>query len=88
MTATNHSLWKTSLAFAKTDQRLMLFLLSVKLLSLLKIHIDRDMLFSVLNIRTKAPKITSLLNALYTETKASIKNTVNSFQVHTGCRQE
>ena len=40
------------------------------------------MLFSVLNIRTKAPKITSLLKALYT--KASIKN---SFQVHTGCRQ-
>ena len=29
-------------------------------------HIDRDMLFSVLNIRTKAPKITSLLKALYT----------------------
>ena len=23
-------------------------------------HVDRDMLFSVLNIRTKAPKITSL----------------------------
>ena len=45
------------------------------------------MLFSVLNIRTKAPKITSLLKALYTGTKASIKNTVNSFQVHTGCRQ-
>ena len=26
--------------------------------------IDRDMLFSVLNIRTKAPKITSLLKTL------------------------
>ena len=53
-------------------------------------HVDRDMLFSVLNIRTKAPKITSLLKThyiLYTGTKASIKNTVNSFQVHTGCRQ-
>ena len=50
-------------------------------------HIDQVMLFSVLNIRTKAPKITSLLKALYTGTKASIKNTVNSFQVHTGCRQ-
>ena len=50
-------------------------------------HVDRDMLFSVLNIRTKAPIITSLLKALYTGTKASIKNTVNSFQVHTGCRQ-
>ena len=50
-------------------------------------HVDRDMLFSVLNIRTKAPKITSLLKALYTGTKASIKNTVHSFQVHTGCRQ-
>ena len=44
------------------------------------------MLFYVLNIRTKAPKITSLLKALYTGTKAST-NTVNSFQVHTGCRQ-
>ena len=44
------------------------------------------MLFYVLNIRTKAPKITSLLKALDTGTKASIKNTVNSFQVHTGCR--
>ena len=40
-------------------------------------HIDRDMLFSVLNIRTKAPKITSLLKALYTGTKASIKNTLS-----------
>ena len=39
-------------------------------------HVDRDMLFSVLNIRTKAPKITSLLKALYTGTKASIKNTL------------
>ena len=38
-------------------------------------HVDRDMLFSVLNIRTKAPIITSLLKALYTGTKASIKNT-------------
>ena len=45
-------------------------------------HIDRDMLFSVLNNRAEAPKITSLLKALYTGTKASIKNTVNSFQVH------
>ena len=36
---------------------------------------------------SKAPKITSLLKALYTGTKASIKNTVHSFQVHTGCRQ-
>ena len=41
-------------------------------------HVHRDMLFSVLNIRTKAPRITST---------ASIKNTVHSFQVHTGCRQ-
>ena len=45
------------------------------------------MLFSVLNIRTKASKITSILKALYTGTTASIKNTVNSFQVHTGCHQ-
>ena len=45
------------------------------------------MLFSVLIMRTKAPKIASLLKALYTGTKAAINNTVNSFQVHTGCRQ-
>ena len=50
-------------------------------------HIDRDMLFSVLNIRTKAPKIIYLQKALYTGTKASIKNTVNSFQLHTDCHQ-
>ena len=36
-------------------------------------HVDQDMLFSVLNIRNKAPKITSLLIALYTGTKSSIK---------------
>ena len=47
-----------------------------------------DHLFSVINIRTKAPKVTFLLKALSTGTKAFIKNTVNSFQVHTGCRQE
>ena len=40
-------------------------------------HVDRDMLFSVLNIRTKAPIITSLLKALYTGTQTSInKRTV------------
>ena len=50
-------------------------------------HIDRDILFSVLNIRTKAPKITSLLKALYTGIKASIKNTANSVQVHAVCHQ-
>ena len=33
MTATNRLLWKTSLVFAKPDQQLMLFLLSMKLLS-------------------------------------------------------
>ena len=61
----------------------MLFLLPVKLLSLRRIdlraaydHVDGDMLFSILNIRTKAPKITTLLKALYTGNKASIKNTV------------
>ena len=36
---------------------------------------DRNMLFSILHIRTKAPKITSILKALYTGTQASIKNT-------------
>lgn len=50
-------------------------------------HVDRDMLFSVINIRTKAPKITTILKALYTGTVASIKNTVDQFQVHTGCQQ-
>ena len=47
-------------------------------------HIDRDMLFSVVGIRTKAPKLTSILKSLYTGTKASIKNTINNFEVHTG----
>ena len=47
-------------------------------------HIDRDMLFSVLDIRTKAPKLTSILKSLYTGTKASIKNTIDNFEVHTG----
>ena len=50
-------------------------------------HIDRDMLFSVVDIRTKAPKLTSILKSLYTGTKASIKNTIDNFEVHTGCRQ-
>ena len=50
-------------------------------------HIDRDMLFSVVGIRTKAPKLTSILKSLYTGTKASIKNTIENFEVHTGCRQ-
>ena len=50
-------------------------------------HFDRDILFSVLNKRTKAFKITSIIKALYTGTAASIKNTANSFKVHTGCRQ-
>ena len=85
MTATNHLLWKTSLAFAKTDQQQIfivreaikstknpLYLCMIDLRAAYD-HIDRDMLFSVLNIRTKAPKITSLLKALYTGTKASIK---------------
>ena len=50
-------------------------------------HVDRNMLFSVVDICTKAPKLTSILKSLYTGTKAAIKNTVDSFQVHTGCRQ-
>ena len=50
-------------------------------------YVDRNLLFSVLNICTKVSKITSILKALYTGTKASIKNTVNSFQVDIGCRQ-
>ena len=50
-------------------------------------HVDRNMLFSVVDIRTKAPKLIFILKSLYAGTKASIKNTVDSFQVHTGCRQ-
>ena len=50
-------------------------------------HIDRDMLFSVINIRTKSPKLTSILKALYTGTIAAIKHTTDYFQVQTGCRQ-
>ena len=50
-------------------------------------HVDREMLFSVVNIRTKAPKLTAILKSLYTDTKASIKNSIETFQVHTGCRQ-
>ena len=50
-------------------------------------HIDRNMLFKVLAIRTKAPLLTSILKLLYTGTFAAIKHTVNQFQVHTGCRQ-
>ena len=50
-------------------------------------HIDRNMLFSVLAIRTKAPKLTAILKALYTGTIAAIKHTIDQFQVHTGCRQ-
>ena len=50
-------------------------------------HIDRNMLFRVLDIRTKAPLLIMILKSLYTGTLASIKNTVDQFQVHTGCRQ-
>ena len=50
-------------------------------------HIDRNMLFKVLSIRTKAFMLTSILKALYTGTIAAIKYTVDHFQVHTGCRQ-
>ena len=50
-------------------------------------HVDRDMLFYAIKIRTKAPQIKTILKALYTGTVASIKNTVDQFQVHTGCRQ-
>ena len=45
-------------------------------------YIDRDMLFSVLNIRTKAPKITSLLKSLYTGTKAPIKTLLIHSSAH------
>ena len=33
-------------------------------------HIDRDMLFSVVDIKNKAPKLTSILKWLYTGTKS------------------
>ena len=50
-------------------------------------HVERNMLFSVVNIRTKAPKITSILKSLYTGTVATIKYSNDIFQVHTGCHQ-
>ena len=50
-------------------------------------HIDRDMLFRVLEIRTKSPKIITILKSLYTGTIAAIKHTDELFNVHTGCRQ-
>ena len=50
-------------------------------------HIDREMLFSVISIRTKSPILTSILKALYDGTIAAIKHTTDYFQVHTGCRQ-
>ena len=50
-------------------------------------HIDRNMLFKVLEIRTKAHLLTAILKSLYTGTVAVIKHTVDQFHVHTGCRQ-
>ena len=50
-------------------------------------HIDRNLLFRVLEIRTKSPKITNILKSLYTGTIAAIKHTETMFNVHTGCRQ-
>ena len=50
-------------------------------------HIDRNLLFRVLEIRTKSPKIVNILKSLYTGTIAAIKHTDNIFNVHTGCRQ-
>ena len=45
------------------------------------------MLFSVVDIGTKASKLTSILKSLCTGTNASIKNTIDKFEVHTCCRQ-
>ena len=50
-------------------------------------HIDRNLLFRVLEFRTKAPKIINILKSLYTGTIAAIKHTDDLFRVHTGCRQ-
>ena len=50
-------------------------------------HIDRDMLFSVIKIRTKSPILTLILKSLYSGTIAAIKHTTDYFQVQTGCRQ-
>ena len=50
-------------------------------------HIDRNMMFKVLSIRTKAPNLVNILKAVYTGTIAAIKHTVDQFQIHTGCRQ-
>ena len=50
-------------------------------------HIDRDLLFRILEIRTKAQNIITILKSLYKGTIAAIKHTGNLFGVHTVCRQ-
>ena len=52
-------------------------------------HLDRDMLFRVLDIRTKASLLVDMLKALYTGTGtiAASKHTDRYFQTYTGCRQ-
>ena len=47
-------------------------------------HIDRNIMFKVLSIRTKAPNLVNILKAVYTGTIAAIKHTVDQFQIHTG----
>ena len=44
-------------------------------------------MFSVVNIHSKAPKLTAILKSLYTDTKVTIENSIESFQFRTGCRE-
>ena len=49
--------------------------------------IPRDALFRCLDIRLRCPKLTAILRALYTGTKACIKGGKDFFETVVGCRQ-
>ena len=49
--------------------------------------INRDMLFKILEIRTKSPILVKILKAFYTGTSAAIKGSKMFFQTFSGCRQ-
>ena len=50
-------------------------------------HIPRDFLFKVLEIRTGATFLLTILKLMYTGTTASIKGMKTAFEVLVGCRQ-
>ena len=50
-------------------------------------HIPRDFLFKVLEVRTGATFLLSILKLMYTGTTASIKGMKTAFKVLVGCRQ-